>query len=153
MPPFLETFRALPARSKGVIAVSAVAILAIAFLMLRIAGAPSYTLLSSGLDPAQTGKITAALDEQGIGYELRNNGTALAVQKSATAQARIALAGQGVQTSGGSQPGYELLDQSKLGASQFQQQVTYQRALEGEIARTLGAVQGVSNPTVQIVMP
>src|SRR5215217_8699523 len=116
MPPFVETFRALPTRSKGIIAVSAVAILAIAFLLLRVAGAPSYTMLSSGLDPAQTGKITAALDEQGIAYELKNNGTALAVQKSATAQARIALAGQGVQASGGgTQPGNELLDESKLG--------------------------------------
>src|SRR3954466_1750153 len=153
MPPFVETFRALPARSKGIIAVSAVAILAIAFLLLRVAGAPSSTILSSGLDPAQTGKITAALDEQGIGYELRNNGTALAVQKASTAQARIALAAQGVESSGGNQPGYELLDQSKLGASQFQQQVTYQRALEGEIARTLSGVEGVSSPTVQIVMP
>ena len=79
-------------------------------------------------------KITAALDTQGIAYELRNNGTALAVQKSATAQARIALAGQGVQTSGGgTQPGNELLDQSKLGASQFQQQLTAQRALEAKV--------------------
>src|SRR5919108_914842 len=113
MPPFVETFRALPARSKAIIAVSAVAILGIAFLLLRIAGAPSYTMLSSGLDPAQTGKITAALDEQGIAYELRNNGTALAVQKSSTAQARIALAAQGVEaTGGGTQPGYELLDES-----------------------------------------
>src|SRR3954466_11257667 len=153
MPPFVETFRALPARSKGIIAVSAVAILAIAFLLLRVAGAPSSTILSSGLDPAQTGKITAALDEQGIGYELRNNGTALAVQKASTAQARIALAAQGVESSGGAQPGSELLDQSKLGSSQFQQQVTYQRALEGEVAKSLRGVQGVSNPTVQIVMP
>ena len=51
--------------------------------MLKIATAPQYALIASGLDPAQTGKITAALDSQGIAYELRNNGTALAVQKSA----------------------------------------------------------------------
>jgi flagellar M-ring protein FliF len=153
MPPFVETFRALPARSKGIIAVSTVAILAIAFLMLRIAGAPSYTLLSSGLDPAQTGKVTAALDQQGIAYELRNNGTALAVEKGQVAQARVALAGQGVSVSSGSQPGYELFDNQKLGASNFQDQVTYQRALEGEIARTISGVQGVSSPQVQLVMP
>jgi flagellar M-ring protein FliF len=153
MPPFVETFRALPARSKGIIAVSAVAILAIAFLMLRIAGAPSYTLLSSGLDPAQTGKVTAALDQQGIAYELRNNGTALAVEKGQVAQARVTLAGQGVSVSAGSQPGYELFDNQKLGASNFQDQVTYQRALEGEIARTISGVQGVSSPQVQLVMP
>jgi flagellar M-ring protein FliF len=153
MPPFVETFRALPARSKGIIAVSAVAILAIAFLLLRIAGAPSYTMLSSGLDPAQTGKVTAALDEQGIAYELRNNGTALAVEKSQVAQARVALAGQGVSLDAGSGKGFELFDEQKLGASDFQLQVTYQRALEGEIARTIGNVQGVSSPQVQLVLP
>src|SRR3954471_2083792 len=154
MPPFLQNLLALPAKTKAVLGVSAIAILAIAFVMLKIATAPSYTLIASGLDPAQTGKITAALDSQGIAYELRNNGTALAVAKSETGQANIALAAQGVQASATSgQPGYELLDQSKLGASQFQQQVTYQRALEGEIAKSLRGVQGVSSPTVQIVMP
>src|SRR3954452_6376167 len=153
MPPFIQNLLALPARTKAILGVSFVAILAIAFIMLKVATAPSYSLIASGIDPAQTGKITAALDEQGIAYELRNNGTALAVTKTSMAQARIALAGAGVQATGGEQPGYELLDESKLGASQFQQQVTYQRALEGEIARTLRGMEGVSNPTVQIVMP
>src|SRR5689334_8923878 len=154
MPSFVQNLLALPAKTKAVLAVTGVAILAIAFVMLKIATAPSYALIASGLDPAETGKITAALDEQGIGYELRNNGTALAVQKTATAQARIALAGQGVQTSGGgTQPGNELLDESKLGASQFQQQVTAQRALEGELARTLSGIEGVSSPRVQLVLP
>src|SRR4051795_5718800 len=153
MPPFIQNLLALPAKTKAILGVSAVAIMAIAFVMLKIATAPSYSLIASGLDPAQTGKITAALDSQGIAYELRNNGTALAVAKSETGQANIALAAQGVQTSSGSQPGYELLHQSKLRASQFQQQVTYQRALEGEIAKSLRGVQGVTNPTVQLVMP
>src|SRR5918997_5844158 len=118
MPPFVQTLKAMPARSKAVLAVSAVAVLAIAFLMLRIAGAPSYTILSSGLDPAQTGKVTAALDEQGIAYELRSNGTALAVDKAQVAQARVALASQGVTTgSGASGEGWSLFDEQKLGAS------------------------------------
>ncbi|RKQ92399.1 flagellar M-ring protein FliF [Solirubrobacter pauli] len=155
MPPFIQNILALPAKTKAILGVSAFAILAIAFLLLKIATAPAYSTIASGLDPAQTGKITAALDEQGIAYELQNNGTALAVQKASMAQARIALASQGVGTTGGggSDEGYTLLDQSKLGASQFQQQVTYQRALEGEIGKTLASVQGVSNPQVQVVMP
>lgn len=154
MPPFIQNILALPAKTKAILGVSAVAILAIAFIMLKIATAPSYSLIASGLDPAQTGKITASLDEQGIAYELRNNGTALAVPKASMANARIALASQGVQaTGGGSQPGNELLDESKLGASQFQQQMTAQRALEGEIARTLANVEGVNSPRVQLVMP
>ncbi len=154
MPPFIQNLLSLPGKTKALLGVSAFAILAIAFLLLRIATAPSYALIATGLDPAQTGKITAALDEQGIAYELRNNGTGLAVAKTATAQARIALATQGVQSSGGgAQPGNELLDQSKLGASQFQQQMTAQRALEGEVAKTLRGIEGVTNPRVQIVMP
>src|SRR3954465_10773610 len=154
MPPIFQNLLALPTKTKAILGVSLVAILAIAFIMLKVATAPTYSVIASGLDPAQTGKITSALDEQGIAYELRNNGTALAVQKASMAQARVALAGQGVEANGGgSQPGYELLDQSKLGASQFQQQVTYQRALEGEIAKSLRGVTGVQNPTVQLVMP
>src|SRR5919108_3979924 len=153
MPPFVDTFRALPTRSKAIIAVSAVAILGIAFLLLRIAGAPSYTMLASGLDPAKTGEITASLDEQGIAYELRNNGTGLAVAKSQVAQARVALGGSGVNLDAGGGKGFELFDEQKLGASEFQQKVTYQRALEGEIARTIGTVDGVSNPQVQLVLP
>src|SRR5690349_14850875 len=121
MPPFIQNLLALPAKTKALLGVSLVAILAIAFIMLKVATAPSYSLVASGIDPAQTGKITAALDEQGIAYEIRNNGTALAVSKAQMAQARIALASAGVaSTGGGNQPGYELLDQSKLGASQFQ---------------------------------
>jgi flagellar M-ring protein FliF len=152
MPPFIQNILALPARTKATLAVAVVGILVVAFFMLRLATAPSYSMIASGLDPAQTGEITAALDEQGITYELRNNGTALAVPKSATAQARIALASKGVNAYGGDQPGNELLDESKIGASQFQQQMTAQRALEGEVARTLRGVSGVRNPRVQIVM-
>ncbi|HEX5781350.1 MAG TPA: flagellar basal-body MS-ring/collar protein FliF, partial [Solirubrobacteraceae bacterium] len=64
----------------------------------------------------------------------------------------VALAGAGVNV-GSSGDGFELFDEQKLGASEFQQQVTYQRALEGEIARTIGGVEGVSNPSVQLVLP
>src|SRR3954451_11769804 len=134
MPPFLQNLLALPAKTKAILGVSAVAILAIAFIMLKIATAPQYALIASGLDPAQTGKVTAALDAQGIAYELRNNGTGLAVAKSQIAQARVAVAGAGVSLEGGAGQGFELFDKQKLGASDFQQKVTYQRALEGEIA-------------------
>ena len=154
MPSFAKNFMALPPRTKAILAVSSVAIVAILFFMLKLATAPSYTLISSGLDPAQTGKITTALDSQGITYELRNNGTALAVNKAQVSQARIALASQGVAvSSSGSQEGYALLDKTKLGSSQFQQQVTYQRALEGELANMINGVEGVTGANVQLVLP
>jgi flagellar M-ring protein FliF len=152
MPSFIQSILALPARSKGIFAVSTVAVIGVAFMMLQLATAPSYQILTSGLDPAQTGKITAALDAGGIAYELRNNGTALAVEKSQVGQARVALGSQGVST-GGSNAGFELFDKQKLGASQRQQDVTYQRALEGEIANTINGVSGVANAQVQLVLP
>jgi flagellar M-ring protein FliF len=154
MPSFVSNLTRLPTRSKAILAVSAAAILVIAMLGLKAISAPSYSLLSTGLDPAQTGKITTALDAQGIAYELRNNGTALAVDKAQAAQAQVALASQGVSvSSAGSNPGFELLDKQSLGASEFQQQVTYQRALEGEIGKTLDNVEGVSNAQVSLVLP
>jgi flagellar M-ring protein FliF len=153
MPAFVKNLLDLPARSKGVLAVSTFAILAILVLLLKVATAPSYSLLSSGLDPAQTGKITGALDSAGIAYKLENNGTQLAVDKAQLGKARIALAGAGVAVTGATQPGDELFDKTKLGASQFQQQITAQRALEGEIARTVDGVEGVSGATVHLVLP
>src|SRR5919112_1023351 len=130
---------------------SIVAIVLLVFLMMQMASAPSYSTIMAGVDPAQTGKITAALDAKGVKYEIRNNGTAVAVDRSQLSDARIALAEKGLPNS--AQPGMELFDQQKLGASDFQQQVTYQRALEGQLAGTIGQIDGVGGATVQLVLP
>jgi flagellar M-ring protein FliF len=128
---------------------------AIVFLMLimNFASKPSYTTLETGLDPAQTGKITSALDAKGIGYQIQNGGTALEVTSSQVSQARIALATAGLLGIGSQQPGFELLNSSQLGASNFQQQVTYQRALEGQLDQTIEQIQGVDSATVNLVLP
>jgi flagellar M-ring protein FliF len=142
---------AMNTRQRIALGASALGVLVVAFLLFRMMAQPSYATLASGLDPARTGQMTAALDAQGIGYELRNNGTALAVEKGKTNQAHVALAAKGL--TGQAQPGFELLDKQKLGASSFQQQVAYQRALEGQIAQTIGQIDGVSGAQVQLTMP
>lgn len=139
-------------RGRIVLGLSAFALVVILFFGMQIAGRPSYSLVSTGMDPSETGKVASALDEEGIGYELRNNGTALAVEKSQTAQARIALAGKGLGGGSGTQPGFELFDKQKIGTSDFQQQVTYQRALEGQISKTIDQVQGVDGSQVRLVL-
>ena len=121
-------------------------------MLFRLASAPSYTTLQAGVDPAKTGKITAALDQAGVSYKLENNGTAIAVVSGQESKARVALAGQGL-AAGGSQPGFELLDKQKLGSSTFQQQIAYQRALEGQIAQTIGQIDGISGAQVQLTLP
>jgi flagellar M-ring protein FliF len=139
-------------RGRIVLGLSALAVVALLFFGMQLAGRPSYALVSTGMDPSETGKVAAALDDKGIKYELRNNGTALAVEKSQTAQARIALAGKGLGGGSGSQPGFELFDKQKIGTSDFQQQVTYQRALEGQISKTIDQVQGVNGSQVRLVL-
>jgi flagellar M-ring protein FliF len=147
----MNAFLAMNTRQRIALGASTIGALVVAFVLFRMMSQPSYTTVASGLDPARTGQMTAALDSQGIGYELRNNGTALAVEKGKTDKAQVALAAKGL--TGRTQPGFELLDKQKLGASSFQQQVAYQRALEGQIASTIGQIDGVSGAQVQLTMP
>jgi flagellar M-ring protein FliF len=148
----MQLLSSLSTRGKIILAGCAVAFLITAMLLIRMAGAPSYVEVMAGVDPARTGKITAALDQRGIGYELRGNGTAIAVDQARTGDARIALAEAGL-SGVAKQPGFELLDKQKLGASNFQQQVAYQRALEGQIANTIGQIDGVSSAQVSLTLP
>jgi|CZKG01.1.fsa_nt_gi flagellar M-ring protein FliF len=121
------------------------------YIFLHTVSAPSYSTLASGLDPSQTGKMTSTLSADGVSYQLQNNGTAIAVQANQTAQARVALAGAGLL--GNTQPDFKLFEKTSLGESNFQQQVTYQRALQGQLAETIDSVQGVSGAQVELVMP
>jgi flagellar M-ring protein FliF len=140
---------------KGWAMIGGSAAAAIVFLMLvmHFASTKSYTTLETNLDPAQTGKITSTLDAKGIGYQIQNGGTALGVDAGQVSQARIALATAGLLGVGSQQPGFALLDKSSLGASNFQQQVTYQRALEGQLDQTIEQIQGVDSATVNLVLP
>lgn len=130
---------------------AAAAAIVFIYLFLHMVSAPSYSTLVSGMNPSQTGKMTSTLSSHGIGYQLQNNGTALAVQSNQTAEARVALAGAGLL--GNNQPGFELFEHQKLGESNFQQQVTYQRALQGQLDETINSIQGVSGAQVELVLP
>ena len=150
----MKLLQSMSLRQRLILGGSVAGVLIVAFFLFSLASKPSYSLVSSGLDPADTGRMTAALDEKGIAYEIRNNGTALAVEKSQTAMAQIALseAGMGSGTGGGGEP-WAQFDEQKLGSSNFQQQVAYQRALEAQVAQTVGGIDGVSGAQVQLTLP
>ncbi|HVY97622.1 MAG TPA: flagellar basal-body MS-ring/collar protein FliF [Solirubrobacterales bacterium] len=141
----------LSTRGRIALAGAAVAIVVLLFVMFQMATSQSYTTLASGVDPAETGQITGVLEDKGIPFEVRGDGTTVAVADSDVSQARIALAESDVV--GGNKPGFELFDKQQFGASDFQQKVTYQRALEGELQRTISQVEGVSDVTVQLTLP
>lgn len=149
----MNVLKTMPMRGRITLGATLFVTLIVAFVLFRMATAPAYETMISGIDPGKTQKVTLALDEAGIPYKLENNGTALAVEKSSQAQARVALAAAGVETGTGDKPGFELLDNQKLGSSDFQQKVNYQRALEGEIGNTIGGIAGVSSAQVQLSLP
>jgi flagellar M-ring protein FliF len=150
MPPAQLASRLTP---RGWLIVGGVAVASILFIYLFVhtVSQPSYTTLVSGVQPSQTGKMTSTLSGQGIGYELQDNGTAIAVQANEASKARVALAGANLL--GNTQPGFSLFEKQNLGESNFQQQVTYQRALQGQLEETIDSVQGVSGAQVELVLP
>jgi flagellar M-ring protein FliF len=130
---------------------SGLLVLIVFFFLFRMASAPSYTTLLSGMNPADAGKIGTALDGAGVKYQLKNGGTEIAILAGTESQARVALAEKGLPNGG--HVGFESLDKKSFGQTDFQQKVAYQRALEGEIARTIEGISGISSAGVQLVMP
>ncbi len=151
MPPVSQLLSRITPRGWLIGGAFAAAAIVFIYLFVHTVSAPTYSTLASGLDPSQTGKMTSTLSTAGISYELQNNGTAIAVQSNETARARVALAGAGEL--GNSQPDFSLFEKQNLGESNFQQQVTYQRALQGQLAETIDSVQGVSGAQVELVIP
>ena len=144
--------RHLPAAHRVVIvaAVAAVAMLGVFFL--RWVTTPSYTVLYSGLDDKTLASTIDGLEAAGVPYELEGGGSRILVPRDELYETRAALAAEGI-AGAASPPGYELLDEQGLSVSDFRQRVDYQRALEGELSKTLLAMDGVRGATVRLVLP
>ncbi len=147
----MALFNSMSLRGKLTLAGCALAFIAASLFLVKMAGKPSYTTVMTGVDPAKTSQITSALTSAGVAYELQNGGTAVAVKKGQETQANVALATKGLNTTS-TQPGFEILDKQKLGASSQQQQVAYQRGLEGEIANTIGQISGAEGARVNLTL-
>jgi flagellar M-ring protein FliF len=117
----------------------------------RWSSAPSYGVLFSGLDPKDASSVVEKLRADGVPYKLANDGTTVLVPAAKVYTTRLALSAAGLPRGG--VVGYELLDKQSLTTSDFRQQIDYQRALEGELSRTLTAVEGVESATVHLAIP
>ncbi|MGI9426773.1 MAG: flagellar basal-body MS-ring/collar protein FliF [Hyphomicrobiaceae bacterium] len=113
---------------------------------------PAYETLYAGLSTKDIGRIRVALAESGMKFNVDSKGTSILVPYGQAQHARMVLAQKGLPSS--STAGYELFDSlGSMGLTSFMQEVTRKRALEGEIARTLQAMQGVRAARVHIVLP
>jgi len=112
---------------------------------------PAYETLYVGLDTSDLNQISIALAEDGVNFQVGTDGTSLQVPVGMTGKARLLLAEKGLPNS--TNAGYELFDNvGSLGLTSFMQEVTRVRALEGEIARTIQTIDGISSARVHIVM-
>ncbi|HEX8497735.1 MAG TPA: flagellar basal-body MS-ring/collar protein FliF [Actinomycetales bacterium] len=136
-------------RFVGVVMV--IALLMGGFVFYRWAAAPSYVPLFSGLSGTDASAITEKLSAAGVAYELPDAGTILVPKDQVYAQ-RVAMSGQGLPASSDS-TGYGLLDKQGVTASQFQQETTYQRALEGELSKSIGSIDGISASVIRLAIP
>jgi flagellar M-ring protein FliF len=114
-------------------------------------GEDNYLPLYTQMAPADAGEVVAALDARKIPYRLSANGTTILVPRDKIYTTRIDLATQGLPNGGGI--GFELFDNLKLGMTEFAQTVNYQRALQGELVRTINGLSEVESSRVHLVMP
>jgi flagellar M-ring protein FliF len=146
---FVRTIGAPRIAAMGAVTIALVGFFA--FLMLRIT-APQMTPLYTDLTYEDSAVIVKELERQGVPYELRNDGNIVMVPKDRVARLRMTLAGEGLPKGGG--VGYEIFDKSDaLGTTSFVQNVNNLRALEGELSRTIRALDRVSAARVHLVMP
>lgn len=129
------------------IAVLALGIIALSSWLTR----PTYTPLFSGLNATDANAVVEQLRSASVPYELADGGATVLVPEKDVYDQRLAAASAGLPSAGSA--GYSLLDDMGVTTSEFQQSVTYKRAIEGELAATISAIDGVSAASVQLAIP
>jgi len=147
----LEWMSRLRANPKVPLIVAGAAAIAIVVAMVLWAKQPDYRTLFSNLSDQDGGAIVTQLTQMNVPYRFSDNGGALEVPADKVHELRLRLAQQGLPKGGA--VGFELLDQEKFGISQFSEQVNYQRALEGELARTIETLGPLKSARVHLAMP
>jgi len=138
-------------RLMAMIAVTAALIGFFAFVIIRVT-TPQMTTLFTDLSTEDSSAIIKDLERQAIPYELRNDGAVIMVPKDKVTRLRMKLAEGGLPKGGG--VGYEIFDKSDaLGTTSFVQNINHLRALEGELARTIRAIDRIQAARVHLVLP
>lgn len=127
------------------------ALVGLSILAAVLSQGPRYAPVFSGLQARDASEIVQKLEAKKIPYRLADNGRAILVPEKDVYQVRLSLASEGLPRGG--VVGFELMDQTKFGATEFDRRVNYQRALEGEITRTIMELTQVAEARVHIVLP
>ncbi|GIF06077.1 flagellar basal-body MS-ring/collar protein FliF [Actinoplanes siamensis] len=146
-----DTFKSFTPGQKAVTIFAVLAIVVGGYFFATWAAKPSYAILFNNLSTKDAGAIVESLQKAGTKYELANDGQTIMVPQDQVNTLRLQLSGEGLPNDEGT--GYSLLDQQGITTSDFMQHANYQRALEGELAKTIKSIDGVEAATVHLVLP
>ncbi len=147
----IAAFERIRANPKFALIISAAAAISLIVALILWAQSPNYRVLYNNISDQDGGAIVAQLTQMNVPYRFDERGGAIMVPADQVYEARLKLAQLGLPKGGA--VGFELLDQEKFGISQFSEQVNYQRALEGELSRTIETLGAVRSARVHLAMP
>ncbi|MBC7717756.1 MAG: flagellar M-ring protein FliF [Pseudorhodobacter sp.] len=151
VPNFGDRMVALPARSKLALGVGVVALAGVALAMTLWGNQGDYKVLYANLSDKDGGAIIAQLSQMNVPYKHADGGAAILVPASKVHDVRLKLASSGLPK--GSVVGFELMDGARFGQTQFQERLTFQRGLEGELTRSITAMAAVQGARVHLALP
>ncbi|MBZ5503374.1 MAG: flagellar M-ring protein FliF, partial [Acidobacteriia bacterium] len=148
----MEAFlRGMTLRQRILLVVSAVLVAGVIALFVRLTATADFKTLYAGLSPQDAQAVAQSLSVKNIPYQLSSDGTSVSVPADQLDKTRLALAAEGMPQTG--RLGFELFDKPNWAGSDFSEQVNYQRALEGELERTIQTLGSVQSVRVHLVLP
>ncbi|MBT8557734.1 flagellar basal body M-ring protein FliF [Polynucleobacter paneuropaeus] len=152
MEKLMERFNAGGGNSaKMLLAFGIAAVIAVMAVVMMWSMGGKYKVVFSNFSDKDGGAIVSALEQMNVPYKLADGGSSILVPEDQVYQTRLKLSAMGLPKGGN--VGFELLENQKFGVSQFVEQVNYQRALEGELERSIQSIAGVDNARVHLAIP
>jgi len=148
---FAARMAALPTKSKATLALGIAALVGVVLAMTMWSSQGDYKVLYANLSDKDGGAIIAQLSQMNVPYRFADGGGAILVPAAKVHDLRLKLAAAGLPK--GSVVGYELMDGARFGQTQFQERLTAQRGLEGELTRSITAMAAVQNARVHLALP
>ncbi|HET8969631.1 MAG TPA: hypothetical protein VFN19_01120, partial [Candidatus Nanopelagicales bacterium] len=149
---YQRSFATFSTGQKMVAVVGTLALVLAGFMVFKWAATPSYSPLFTNLSAEDASAVIEQLDADGVPYEITAGGSTISVPRSDVYPTRIALSGEGLPSNSG-EGGYALLDEQDISTSQFKEQTDFKRAMEGELANTVEAIDGVDTAVVHLALP
>ncbi len=148
---FKTVFNKLTLLQKISIIFATVAVFLSVIVLIVWANKPIYKTLYANMNAEDAGLVISKLKEKKIPYHLKDNGRTVEIPQDKVYEVRIDLAQEGIPRGGGS--GFELFDKTSFGMTEFVQNVNYQRALQGELARTISSLNEIAEARVHLTVP